>query len=44
VSPEQLRILGRTMPLAIEHLVPEEGHFSLLARHARAITQSLAHG
>jgi len=41
VSPEQYRILARTLPLVTEHLVPGEGHFSLFARHARAILQSV---
>jgi pimeloyl-ACP methyl ester carboxylesterase len=39
VSPEQSRILARALPLATEHFVPGEGHFSLFARHARAIVQ-----
>jgi len=41
VSPEQAHILARTLPLVSEHLVPGEGHFSLFARHARAIVQSV---
>ena len=41
VSPEQAHILARTLPLVTEHLVPGEGHFSLFARHARAIVQSV---
>ncbi|HEY5630176.1 MAG TPA: alpha/beta hydrolase [Candidatus Limnocylindrales bacterium] len=44
VSPEQARILGRTLPRATEHYVPGEGHFSLFARHARAIMESLVRG
>ncbi len=42
VSPEQSRILARALPLATEHFVPGEGHFSLVARHAQAILQSVA--
>jgi pimeloyl-ACP methyl ester carboxylesterase len=38
VSPEQSRILARTLPLVTEHLVPGEGHFSLFARHAEEVT------
>lgn len=41
VSPEQYRILARTLPLVTEHLVPGEGHFSLFARHARTIMRSV---
>lgn len=41
VSPEQARILVRSLPRVTEHLVPGEGHFSLFARHARAIFQSI---
>jgi pimeloyl-ACP methyl ester carboxylesterase len=41
VSPEQSRILVRALPLATDHFVPGEGHFSLVARHARAILQSV---
>ena len=42
VSPEQSRILVRTLPLVTQHLVPGEGHFSLFARHAGEIMQSLS--
>ncbi len=41
VSPEQCRILARTLPLVTEHLVAGEGHFSLFARHAGAIMRSV---
>ena len=41
VSPDQARILARILPLVTEHYVPGEGHFSLFARHARAIMCSL---
>jgi pimeloyl-ACP methyl ester carboxylesterase len=41
VSPEQGRILARALPLVNVHLVAGEGHFSLFARHAQAIMQSL---
>ncbi len=41
VSPEQSRILVRTLPLAAGHFVPGEGHFTLVARHARAIMRSV---
>jgi len=44
VSPEQGRILARTLPHATEHLVPGEGHFSLFARHAGEVMQSLLGG
>jgi pimeloyl-ACP methyl ester carboxylesterase len=44
VSPEQSRILARTLPLVTEHLVPGEGHFSLFARHAEEVMQSLLSG
>jgi pimeloyl-ACP methyl ester carboxylesterase len=44
VSPEQSRILARTLPLVTEHLVPGEGHFSLFARHANEIMQSVLVG
>jgi pimeloyl-ACP methyl ester carboxylesterase len=44
VSPEQGRILARTLPLVSDHFVPGEGHFSLAARHASAILQSLVDG
>jgi pimeloyl-ACP methyl ester carboxylesterase len=44
VSPEQSRILARTLPLVTDHFVPGEGHFSLVARHARAIMQSVVGG
>lgn len=44
VSPEQGRILARTLPEATEHLVPGEGHFSLITRHAAAVMQSLLSG
>ena len=41
VSPEQGRILVRALPLVTDHFVRGEGHFSLVARHARAILQSV---
>lgn len=41
VAPGQARILARALPVAAEHFVPGEGHFSLFARHARAIMDSL---
>ena len=41
VSPEQSRILSRALPPATYHVVPGEGHFSLVARHARAILESV---
>jgi pimeloyl-ACP methyl ester carboxylesterase len=41
VSPEQAHILARALPNVTEHLVPGEGHFSLFARHAPAIVQSV---
>jgi pimeloyl-ACP methyl ester carboxylesterase len=44
VSPEQSRILTRTLPLVTGHFVPGEGHFSLIARHARAIMKSVVDG
>jgi pimeloyl-ACP methyl ester carboxylesterase len=44
VTPEQAHILARTLPLVTEHLVPGEGHFSLLARHAGEILKSLVGG
>lgn len=44
VSPEQGRILAAVLPVATEHYVPGEGHFSLFARHARAIMDSLVRG
>lgn len=44
VSPEQSRILARTLPLVTEHLVSGEGHFSLFARHAEEVMQSLLSG
>jgi pimeloyl-ACP methyl ester carboxylesterase len=44
VSPEQAHILARALPLVTEHHVPGEGHFSLFARHARAIVQSVLGG
>ena len=44
VSPEQSCILARTLPLATGHFVPREGHFSLFARHAEQIMQSLLSG
>ena len=44
VSPEQSRILARTLPLVTEHLVPGEGHFSLFARHAEEVMLSLLRG
>ena len=43
-SPEQARILVRSLPRVTEHLVPGEGHFSLFARHARPIVQSIVRG
>ena len=42
ISPEQARILVRSLARVTEHLVPGEGHFSLFARHARAIVQSIS--
>ena len=44
VSPEQSRILARNLPRFTEHLVAGEGHFSLVARNARAIMQSVVGG
>lgn len=44
VSPEQSRILARSLPLVTEHLVSGEGHFSLFARHAEEVMQSLLSG
>jgi pimeloyl-ACP methyl ester carboxylesterase len=44
VSPDQGRILARVLPLVNEHYVPGEGHFSLFARHARAIMESVLGG
>ena len=44
ISPEQARILVRSLARGTEHLVPGEGHFSLFARHARAIVQSIVRG
>lgn len=44
VSPDQARILARVLPLVAEHYVPGEGHFSLFARHARAIMESVIGG
>ena len=44
VSPEQGRILAQALPLVTEHLVPGEGHFSLFARHAAEVMQSLRSG
>jgi len=44
VAPEQSRILARALPLATAHLVPGEGHFSLFARHAEAILESVLAG
>jgi pimeloyl-ACP methyl ester carboxylesterase len=44
VSPEQSRILARTLPLVTDHFVPGEGHFSLVAHHARAIMQYVVGG
>ena len=44
VSPDQSRILARTLPLVTEHLIPGEGHFSLFARHAAEVMTSLLSG
>ena len=44
VSPEQSRILARALPLVTEHYVPGEGHFSLFARHAEEVMQSVISG
>jgi pimeloyl-ACP methyl ester carboxylesterase len=44
VSPEQAHILARTLPLVTEHFMTGEGHFSLFARHAEAILQSVVGG
>jgi pimeloyl-ACP methyl ester carboxylesterase len=44
VSPEQGRILARTVTSATEHLVPGEGHFSLFARHAEEVMRSVMGG
>ncbi len=44
VSPDQGRILARTLPFATEHIVPGEGHFSLIARHAEEIMRSVIGG
>jgi pimeloyl-ACP methyl ester carboxylesterase len=44
VSPQQSRILARTLSLVTEHYVPGEGHFSLLARHAEEVMQSILGG
>lgn len=44
VSPEQSRILARMLPLATEHYVPGEGHFSLFARHAAEVMRSVVGG
>jgi pimeloyl-ACP methyl ester carboxylesterase len=44
VSPDQARVLARILPLVTEHYVPGEGHFSLSARHARPIMNSLVGG
>jgi pimeloyl-ACP methyl ester carboxylesterase len=44
VSPEQAHILARTLPIVSEHLVTGEGHFSLFARHAEEILQSIVGG
>ena len=41
VSVEQVRILARALPLVTEHHVPGEGHFSVFARHAGEILQSV---
>ena len=41
VSPEQSRILARTLPHVTGHLVPGEGHFSLFAKHAEEVMRSL---
>ncbi len=44
VAPDQARLLAGALPVVTEHYVPGEGHFSLLARHARAILESIAGG
>lgn len=44
VSPEQSRILARTLLLVTEHFVPGEGHFSLFAHHAQEIMQPFLRG
>jgi len=41
VSPQQARILARALPHVTEHHVPGEGHFSLFARHAEELMDSL---
>lgn len=42
VSAQQSRILAGMLPLVTEHYVPGEGHFSLLAKHAEEVMDSLA--
>ena len=44
VAPDQARLLAGALPIANEHYLPGEGHFSLVARHARAILESVAQG
>ena len=44
VALDQARILAGRLPVVTEHVVPGEGHFSLFARHARAILESVAGG
>ena len=44
VSPEQSRILARALRLVTEKVLPGEGHFSLFARHAEEVMESLLSG
>lgn len=44
VAPDQARLLAGALPIVNEHYLPGEGHFSLVARHARAILESVAGG
>lgn len=44
VDRAQAGLLADAIPVATEHVVPGEGHFSLLARHARAILASTVPG
>lgn len=44
VAPDQARLLAGALPIVNEHYLPGEGHFSLVARHARAILESVAQG
>lgn len=44
VSLDQARLLAAALPIVTEHYLPGEGHFSLVARHARAILESVAGG